>query len=43
VRDFEDPMVAIREPEKKGVFDVGMMVQKADKDNDAAAFVSDLV
>jgi ectoine hydroxylase-related dioxygenase (phytanoyl-CoA dioxygenase family) len=43
VRDFEDPMVAIREPEKKGVFDVGMIAQKADKDEDAAVFVSDLV
>jgi ectoine hydroxylase-related dioxygenase (phytanoyl-CoA dioxygenase family) len=43
VRDFEDPMVAIREPETKGVFDVGMIAQKADKDDVAAVFVSDLV
>ena len=43
VRDFEDPMVAIREPETKGVFDVGMIAQKADKDANAAVFVSDLV
>ena len=43
VRDFEDPMVAIREPDTKGVFDVGMIAQKADKDEDAAVFVSDLV
>jgi len=43
VRDFEDPMVAIREPETKGVFDIGMIAQKADKDEEAADFVADLV
>jgi ectoine hydroxylase-related dioxygenase (phytanoyl-CoA dioxygenase family) len=42
VRDFEDPMVAIREPKERKVFDIGMIGQKADKDEQAAAFMADL-
>jgi ectoine hydroxylase-related dioxygenase (phytanoyl-CoA dioxygenase family) len=42
VRDFEDPMVMIREPTERQVFDIGMIKKKAEKDESAGVFVSDL-
>jgi ectoine hydroxylase-related dioxygenase (phytanoyl-CoA dioxygenase family) len=43
VRDFEDPMVMVREPTERKVFGIGMIKQKAEKDQSAGAFVADLV
>jgi hypothetical protein len=43
VRDFEDPMVMVREPKERKVFDIGMIKQKAEKDQSAGVFVADLV
>jgi ectoine hydroxylase-related dioxygenase (phytanoyl-CoA dioxygenase family) len=42
VRDFEDPMVMIREPKERQVFDIGMIKQQAEKDKSAGVFVTDL-
>jgi ectoine hydroxylase-related dioxygenase (phytanoyl-CoA dioxygenase family) len=39
VRDFEDPMVVIREPETRGVFGVEMMKKNAENDRGMAHVV----
>jgi ectoine hydroxylase-related dioxygenase (phytanoyl-CoA dioxygenase family) len=39
VRDFEDPMVVIREPETRGVFGVDMMKKNAENDRSMAHVV----
>ena len=40
VRDFEDPMVVIREPEVRGVFGVEMTAKNAEADKSIAGMVS---
>jgi ectoine hydroxylase-related dioxygenase (phytanoyl-CoA dioxygenase family) len=42
VRDFEDPMVMVREPAERKVFTIDMIKQKAEKDQSAGVFVADL-
>ncbi len=42
VRDFEDPMVMIREPETRGVFGIEMTRKNAEKDNSTAGMVAHL-
>jgi len=39
VRDFEDPMVVIREPETRGVFGIGMIKKNAELDGSMAGIV----
>jgi ectoine hydroxylase-related dioxygenase (phytanoyl-CoA dioxygenase family) len=42
VRDFEDPMVVIREPETRGVFGIDMTAKNAEKDASLTGTVSQL-
>jgi ectoine hydroxylase-related dioxygenase (phytanoyl-CoA dioxygenase family) len=42
VRDFEDPMVIIREPETRGVFGIGMTQKNAESDDSMAGMVAHL-
>jgi hypothetical protein len=42
VRDFEDPMVVIREPEVRGVFGIDMVRKNAELDASMAGIVDQL-